>query len=122
MTTNERRLATRHPIDIEATIITPSASIAARALDICTGGIRVLSPEPVVPETDIALSIATREEILLSGAVQWSVEVEQTDGTPAFEVGIQADAFILKEQEAIGHADRVALVLEILSRVQKKQD
>ena len=83
MTITERRLATRHPIDIEATIITPTASIAAHALDICTGGIRVLSPEPLVPETDIALSLATREEILLSGAVQWSVEVDQTDGTPA---------------------------------------
>lgn len=121
MTITERRLSIRHPIDIEATIITPAASIPVHALDIGAGGIRVLSPEPVVPETDIALSLATREETLLSGSILWSIEVEQTQGPPVFEVGIQADAFILKEQEAIGHADREALVLEILSRVREKQ-
>ena len=121
MTTTEKRLSTRHPIDIEATVITPSASIPARTLDICTGGIRVLSPEPLHPETDIAISLATREETLLSGSTLWAIEVDSKEGSPAFEVGIEVDAFILKEQEAIGHADREALVREIISRVRKEK-
>lgn len=120
MTITEKRLSIRHPIGIEATIITPTASIPVHALDISAGGIRVLSPEPVVPETDIALSLSTREETLLSGSILWAVEVQQPQGPPAFEVGIRADAFIIKEQEAIGSADREALVLEVLSRVRKK--
>lgn len=121
MTTTEKRLSPRHPINIPATIITSTASIPARTLDISAGGIRVLSPVPVMPETDIALSLATGEETLLSGSILWTIEAEQ-DGTRSFEVGIEADAFILREQEAIGRADREALVQEILSRVQKSRD
>jgi hypothetical protein len=121
MTTTERRQSTRHPIDIKATIITPTASIPVTAMDICARGIRVLSPEPVPPETDIALSLDTREETLLSGSIIWTIEFKQEGAPPAFEVGIEADAFILKDQEAIGHTDRETFVQEILSRIQKSQ-
>lgn len=122
MKTNERRLSTRHPIDMSATIITPTTSIPVHTLDICAGGIRVQSPTPVLPETEIALSLDTREETLLKGSVLWAIEVEQKGGSPTFEMGIEADAFILTEQKAIGHADGEALVQEVLSRVREKQD
>lgn len=122
MATTERRLSTRHPINVEATIITPSSSIPARTVDICAGGIRVQSPAPVLPDTDIALSLNTREETLLSGFVLWAIEVAQNEGPPAFEMGIEAEAFILSEHQAIGHAERETLVQEILSRVREKQD
>jgi hypothetical protein len=117
MTDTERRRIPRHPIDIEATVITPAASIPVHAIDISAGGIRILSPDPVLPETDIVLSLATREETLLSGSVLWTIEVEPKDTAPVFEMGIEAYALILNEQEAIGYADREALVREIVSRV-----
>jgi hypothetical protein len=117
MINTERRQIPRHLIDIEATIVTPTASIPVHALDISAGGIRVLSPDPVLPETDIVLSLATREETLLSGSVLWTIEIEPKETTPAFEMGIEAYALILNEQEAIGYADREALVREIVSRV-----
>jgi hypothetical protein len=122
MTNTERRRTPRHPIDIKATLITPTASVPAHVLDIGSGGIRVLSPDPVLPETDIVLSLATREQTLLSGSILWAIEVQDGDGAPAFEMGIEAEAFILKEQEAIGHADRESLVREIVSRVRREQD
>ena len=115
--TEERRLAKRYPIGIDATLITPKASIPVHALDICAGGIRIESPEPVPPELNIALSLATEEETLLSGSILWTLEIKSEAGTPLYEIGIEADAFILRDQEAIGFADKVMLVSEILARV-----
>ena len=81
------------------------------------GGIRVRSSDPVLPDTDIVLSLAAREEILLSGSVLWAITAGQS--STEFEMGIEAEALIFKEQEAIGHADREALVEEILSRIRR---
>ncbi len=117
MNQTERRVLKRYPIKIDATIITPTRSVSVRTVDIGIGGIRVISPDPILPETDIALSLATREEILLSGSVLWTIEIQREETPPEFEMGIEADAFILKEQEAIGFADRETVVREIISRV-----
>lgn len=119
MTTAERRCIKRYPIAIDATIITPKASIPAKAVDISAGGIRILSPEPIPPDTVIALSLATDDETLLSGYILWVIEFQREEKPPVFEMGIEAHAFILEEQEAICLADRETLVGEILSRVQK---
>jgi hypothetical protein len=115
----ERRRIKRHPIKIEATIITPKASIPAHAVDIGAGGIRVLSPEPIPPETVVALSMATEEETLLSGYILWAIEIQREEKPPVFELGIEAHAFILREQEAICLTDKETVVQEILARVQK---
>ena len=119
MTTAERRCIERHLVKIDATIITPRASIPAKAVDISAGGIRVLSPEPVTPDTVVALSLATEDETLLSGYVLWAIEIQRDQNPPIFEMGIEAHAFILKEQEAICLADRETFVGEILQRVDK---
>lgn len=121
MATTEKRLNTRYALDIDATIITSSASIPARVLDISAGGLRIRSPEAVLPETEIVLSLEIEEDTLLSGSVQWTIEIGKKDGTPAFEVGIEANAFIFKDQKAIGHTDRETMLREILTRVGDKQ-
>ena len=113
----ERRRAKRHPIQIDATIITPADSIPVVTVDISTAGIRVTSPEPILPDTDVAISLATGEETLLSGAVLWALEIDSRADAPRYEVGIEIDSVILKEHEAIGFADREAIVAELLSRV-----
>ncbi len=119
MMTPERRLTERHPIEIDAVIITPTASVPAQVVDIGAGGIRLISPEPILPETNIALSLATEEETLLSGTILWTLEIHVKNSSPVFEVGIEADAFFLKDQEAIGFSDKETVVREILSRVQR---
>jgi hypothetical protein len=116
--TQERRLIKRHPIQIDATIITPTTSIKAVTVDISTAGIRVTSPEPILPETDIALSLSTGEETLLSGAILWALEINNKQGKPLYDIGIEVDSVILREHEAIGFADKEVLVTEILSRIQ----
>lgn len=115
----ERRIAQRHPVQIGATVITPTASVAAVTVDISADGIRIASPEPILPETDIALSLATGEETLLSGAILWALETASEQNTPLYHVGIEIDSVILKEREAIGFADKEAIVVEILSRVRQ---
>lgn len=118
---SERRLLERYPVRIKAVVITPSASIPVHTVDISTSGIRIRSPEPVLPETHVALSLATKEETLLSGRTQWALEKKHKDGTLFYEVGIEADAFILKDREAIGITDKEAAVLEILNRIQNTE-
>ena len=115
----ERRLTKRHPIQIDATIITPTDSISAVTVDISTAGIRITSPEPILPETDVALSLATGEETLLSGAILWALEIESKKDKPLYDIGIEIDSVILRECEAIGFADKEAIVTEILSRVRQ---
>jgi hypothetical protein len=115
--TAERRSIRRHPVNINATIITPNASIPARAVDISAGGIRVLSPEPIPPDTVVALSLNTNSETLLSGYILWVVEYQRENKPPLFEIGIESHAFILEEEEAICLADRETLIEEILSRI-----
>ena len=117
--TEERRRIKRHPIQIDAVIITPTASIAAVTVDISTDGIRITSPEPILPETDVALSLATGEETLLSGAILWALEINGIQDMPLYDVGIEIDSVILKEHEAIGFAEKEAIVAKILSRVRK---
>ena len=118
----ERRHKKRHPIQIEATIITPTASISGVTVDISINGIRVTSPEPILPETDIALSLATGEETLLSGAILWALETKNKQDVPGYDVGIEIDSVILKDQEAIGFAEKEAIVEEILSRIGQTAD
>lgn len=117
MTNAERRRLKRHPIDVDATIITPSVSIPGRAVDICAGGIRVISPQPVQPDTLIALSLDTNSETLLSGMVLWATEVMLEETPVIYEMGIDAHGFILRDQEAIAQADRETMVQEILTRI-----
>lgn len=122
MSSPDRRRRERTPIDIDATIITPLASYRGRALDISADGIRVVAPYPVPPDTDIALSLSTKSETLLSGVILWTIEVEREEMPPAFEMGIEAHGFILKEQEAIAPTDRETMIREILSRISKTSD
>jgi hypothetical protein len=117
--TIERRLIERRPIRIDATIITPTASIAAVTVDISTDGIRITSPEPIFPETDVALSLATGEETLLSGTILWALEIKSKQDAPLYDVGIEVDSVILREHEAIGFVDKEAIVAEILSRIKQ---
>ena len=121
-TAEERRSIKRYPIEVDATIITPQASIPARAVDISAGGIRVLSPEPVQPETVVALSLATEEETLLSGYILWVIEYQREENLPVYEMGIEAHAFILEEEEAICLTDRETIVEEVFSRIDKTKN
>jgi hypothetical protein len=117
MATTERRHLVRHAIDVDATIITPSASLPGRAVDISAGGIRVIATQPVPPDTVVALSLETTSETLLSGMILWTIEVHLDKQPVVYEMGIDAHGFILREQEAIAQADREAMVQEILSRI-----
>ena len=118
----ERRHKKRHPIQIDATIITPTAFIPAVTVNINTEGIRILSPDPILPETDIALSLAIGEETLLSGAILWVLEVNDKQGMTLYDVGIEIESIILKEQEAIGFAEKEAILTQILTRIQQTSE
>jgi hypothetical protein len=120
--TQEKRLAKRHPIKVNATVITPTAFIPVITVDINTDGIRITSPDPILPETDVALSLATGEETLLSGAILWVLEIDKKENAPLYDVGIEIDSIILKEHEAIEFADRKATVAKILSRTRQTAD
>jgi len=117
MKPEERRRQPRHEIHVPATIITPEKTIPGYALDISTDGIRLNLPEPVLPNTEVALSLDLDEETLLSGTVQWTIETPLEDSPLAYQVGIKVHSLILQDMEAIGSADRDELVRKILSRV-----
>ncbi len=120
MSATDRRASARHPFPTSATVITPEKSIPVMVVDIGPGGIRIQCPEPVLPNTDVALQLATRDETLLSGTVLWTLHLGERNNNRLYEIGIAADAFILRDQEAIGFANRETIVLEIVSRLQTK--
>lgn len=117
--TEEKRLAKRHPVQIDATIITPTAFVPVVTVDISTDGIRILSPDPILPETDVALSLTTGEETLLSGAILWVLETRDKQGVTLYDVGVEIDSIILNDRKAIGSEEKEAIISEILSRVQQ---
>ena len=116
MAKKERRRLDRHKIGVHATIITPDVSIPAYAIDISVNGLRVECAEPVAPRRMVAVSLALREETLLSGNVLWAIE-KSRGGKPYYEIGIETHAIILKDMEAIGFPKKSVLIEEILSRM-----
>jgi hypothetical protein len=118
--TLERRLKKRYPVQIDATVITPTASVEVVTVDISTDGLRITSPESILPERDVAISLATGEETLMSGTILWALEISERE-TPLYDVGIGIDSLISREREAIGFAEKEALVAEILSRIQRTE-
>ncbi len=115
MKTHERRRHRRHKIGIHATLVTPSTTIPVYATDVSIDGIRIVSPDPIPPETAVTLSLAVKEETVLTGHVLWSLEELQW-GRRGFEIGIEVTAIILRKMRAIGFAEKEALLHEILSR------
>jgi hypothetical protein len=115
MRTDERRLHRRHKIGLHATLFTSSATIPVYATDISVHGIHVTSPDPILPETAVALSLEGKEDVQLSGHVLWSLE-ELQGGKRGFEVGIEITAVIRQKMRTIGFAEKTALLNEILSR------
>jgi hypothetical protein len=91
-------------------------------VDISTDGIRILSPDPILPETDIAISLATGEETLLSGTILWVLETNSKQEAPLYDVGVEIDSIILRERKAIGFAEKETIIAQILSRVQQTAD
>lgn len=116
MVKNNRRRLDRHTIGVHATLITPDATVPVYAVDISVNGLRVESSDPVLPGTIVAVSLALKEETLLSGNVLWIIEKTRL-GKPYYEIGIETHAIILKDMEAIGFPKKSVLVAEILSRM-----
>jgi hypothetical protein len=116
MSNQDRRRRRRYKVGIHATIITPTATIPVYVTDISIDGLRVESSDPILPETTIAVSLSLKEETLLTGHVLWSLEGERM-GHRYYQIGIELQGVILKDQEAIGFPPKEALVQEILSRV-----
>lgn len=112
----ERRLQTRYQLGVHATIITPEAAIPVYAVDISVNGLRVESSDPILPETAVAVTLALKEETLLSGNIVWAVE-KMTASKPYYEIGIEIHAIIFEEKNAISFPKKAALVKEILSRL-----
>lgn len=116
MQKEDRRRGRRHKIGINATIITPTATIPVYATDISFEGLRVESSDPILPETIVAISLSLKEETLLAGNVLWSLEGKRL-GNRYYQIGIEIQGVILKDREAIGFPPKEALIQEILSRV-----
>jgi hypothetical protein len=113
----ERRHMPRYPLHLDALMITPEETLPVQLLDISACGIRLASPEGIPPETDVALSLITGEEILLSGTVLWAMENPPSENFPSYEVGVEAQAFILRDQEIMSVAGKWTAVRDILSRI-----
>jgi hypothetical protein len=116
MQNQDRRRRCRRKIGIHATIITPSVTIPVYVTDISIDGLRVESSEPILPETLIAVSLSLKEETLLTGQALWSLEGERM-GHRYYQVGIEIQGIILKDQDAIGFPLNETLVQEMISRV-----
>jgi hypothetical protein len=116
MRTNERRRHRRHKIGLHATLRTSSVTLPVYATDISVHGIHVTSPDPILPETAVTLSLEDgQEDLLLSGQVLWTLEAVER-GKRGFEIGIEITAVILQKMRAIGFAEKEALLNKILSR------
>jgi hypothetical protein len=116
MRTRERRRHRRHKIGLHATLTTSTVTLPVYATDISVHGIHVTSPEPILPETAVTLSLDGEKDFLLSGQVLWTLE-ELERGKRGFEVGIGVTAVILQKMRAIGFAEKGALINKLLSRV-----
>lgn len=114
MVETERRKHSRHDLRVEAKVTTADRSLPVVMTNISQDGVQV-ECESVIPEgTEIVLSVQLAEETLLKGEVIWSLDTF-VDEKMVYLIGMEIEAIVLPEIQAIGLADKAGMVQEIIS-------
>jgi hypothetical protein len=116
MTDRNRRKFERHRIDIGAKAFTPDGNVTVTATELSVGGLRLLSPKPFRPGTQIFVRLELRQETLLHGTVVWVME-DMVRSLTMYQTGVQIYAIVVPEIKAIGFPEQAELVREIRDRI-----
>ncbi|MFC1816629.1 PilZ domain-containing protein [Thermodesulfobacteriota bacterium] len=112
----ERRKQPRHKLKVEAKVATPDGSISVIVTDISGEGVHLLSPKAIQSGTKVMVSLLIEDEASLSGSVAWILD-SYIRGQHVYQIGVEIEAVILPEINAIGFHEKAEMVQEILSRV-----
>ena len=114
----EIRKHPRYKTRIDATVITPDATIPAIMTDISREGVNVHLEKPVSAGTRGDISLNLNEKIVLPGHVMWALKVE-TGINFQYMAGVKVQTPLYPERKGPGHlhkheefADVVCTILE----------
>ena len=114
MVEQERRKHPRHELRVKAKLATADQSIPVIMINIGEEGVQMEADAAVPEGTEVALSLQLAEETLLNGEVVWLLDT-YVDGKMICLIGMEIEAIVFPEIQAMGMSDNSQMVQEIFS-------
>lgn len=121
MVEQERRKHPRHELRVKAKLTTADQSIPVIMTNISEEGVQMEADTAVPEGTEVALSLQLAEETLLNGEVVWLLDT-YVDGKMIYLIGMEIEAIVLPEIQAMGMSDNSQMVQEIISWFEDHHD
>lgn len=114
MVEQKRRKHSRHELRVKAKLATADQSIPVIMTNISEEGVQMEADTAVPEGTEVALSLQLAEETLLNGEVVWLLDT-YVDGKMIYLIGMEIEAIVFPEIQAMGMSDNSQMVQEIIS-------
>jgi hypothetical protein len=121
MVEQERRKHPRHELRVKAKLVTADQSIPVIMTNIGEEGVQMEADTAVPEGTEVALSLQLAEETLLNGEVVWLLDT-YVDGKIICLIGMEIEAIVFPEIQAMGMSDNSQMVQEIISWFEDHHD
>jgi hypothetical protein len=114
MIEQERRKHPRHELRVKAKITVADQTIPVVMTNISEEGVQMESDTAIPESTEIVLSLQLAEETLLKGEVVWLLDT-YVDDKMIYLIGMELEAIVLPEIQAMGMDDRAEMIQKIIS-------
>ena len=121
MVEQERRKHPRYELRVKAKLATADQSIPVIMTNIGEEGVQMEADTAVPEGTKVALSLQLAEETLLNGEVVWLLDT-YVDGKMICLIGMEIEAIVFPEIQAMGMSDNSQMVQEIISWFEDHHD
>lgn len=121
MVEQERRKHPRHELRVKAKLATADQSIPVIMTNIGEEGVQMEADTAVPEGTEVALSLQLAEETLLNGEVVWLLDTYVDDKMICL-IGMEIEAIVFPEIQAMGMSDNSQMVQEIISWFEDHHD
>ena len=106
---SERRGYLRHAVNIQVEIKAGSETASGMMVAISVEGLRISIPKLIKPSTDVVVSFAAGEEVIILASVVWALE-ESTAGLPSYLAGLKIYSVLVNNKDVQGMAERTAFL------------
>jgi len=121
MVEQERRKYPRHELRIEAKLATEAQTVPVAMTNVSEEGVLLESAAAIPEGTQVVLSFQMAEKTFLKGEVVWLLDTF-VDDIMVYLIGMEIEAIVLPEIQAIGTSDKTQMIREIISWIETHPD
>ena len=111
---SELRKYPRFAVNVLVEVKVGSETISGLMVDISIEGLRISTPKPIKPSTDVVISFLVGEETVILASVVWSLD-KISKGLPSYLAGLKIHSVSVNNKNLQGMAELTAFLQNLIT-------